>query len=84
MVSLIERSLVSVERADEIKDLWEQKHRFKLPFKSFRERFDGTDLHPTPRPPACIPRSERSDGPRTVGDAVRSADGSMRAHRLTL
>lgn len=38
MMSLIEHSLVSVERADEVKALWEERHKFKLPFKSFRDR----------------------------------------------
>jgi predicted nucleic acid-binding protein len=38
MVSLIEEKVLDVAAADAIKQDWEQNHRFKLPFLSFRER----------------------------------------------
>ena len=37
MLAAIEAGLLSITQADEIKEIWQQHHRFSLPFKSFAE-----------------------------------------------
>jgi predicted nucleic acid-binding protein len=38
IVSLLKKKVLTVGEADELKTLWESKHRFKLPFGSFKEK----------------------------------------------
>jgi len=40
MVELIKAQLISIEEADGVKKQWEESYRFRLPFRSFRERFN--------------------------------------------
>jgi predicted nucleic acid-binding protein len=37
VVGLIRRGLLTVAAADELKERWQKHHRFRLPFRSFRE-----------------------------------------------
>ncbi len=40
MVSLLIHGVISLHEADEIKDEWSTKYRFKLKFNSFKEMID--------------------------------------------
>lgn len=42
MVSLIIQGLIGLHEADQIKDEWDKKHRFKLKFNSFKEMIEAS------------------------------------------